>query len=681
MKNIIALDCETTIEAKQKLRVITVKEFGKDSEILYRYDLHGDNISPEVVEYLKDKTIIAHNAWFDVGVLNAHGITVAGCWCTFMAEMIISDGAKMVNLADLVQLYKGIEVKKDEQKSDWGQALTDEQIAYCHEDVRHLEDIYKEQLAYITLTGQLPHTLLMNSVINAWAVDLYYGFPVDEKELTNIGNKCVAAYRKIIDKLISRVDVKLFLKGTYSVKAIKEALSPHTAILVDISKKNVLETMLAAGHLDDALKQLILENPLGNDLLLQVSSASFAKKLAVSYGLDFEKHDEATMTKYVDDYPDCDFSQVMALVLESRGIMKVFGTYSKLPEDQTYTDSDGLVRLKLKNSYTVSSRIGLVPLSVMPKSDDPSDFKYYLRDCYIPPKGYKTLSMDFAALEDVVSGVIFNDHTKLRSVDEGFDLHLLFASKLFKTFTYDDPSQTAELKKKYKAFRELVKAINHARNYGAGEKKLESMINAALQSEGIDMHITGQELIEAWSETFPGVAAAQQKINDEVSHYVQKAYEMFNYSRDDVKLMKEFTRDVESPASKLRKSVLADSRLNVFVGSVLGMRRDFIAHKWYYGIPLGSKKARVTDAVNYIIQTSSTQAMWLSLLMIKKHFPSIIIGAEIHDSLIMFVPENGIGDMSLEDIKESVAKLMGLSGYMLFGRHLKATGDYFVKGF
>lgn len=679
MSKLISLDVETTLDVCQKLRVITICKSGGEPEIVYRYDIHGEVVPESVVQLLADSACIIHNAFFDCGVLTAHGIKLGSIWCTFLAEMFISDQAPMVSLKDLVDKYQGVKMDKDQQKTDWSQSLTEDQILYCYEDVRYLEEVWREQYAYLRVTNQLPHVQMMNEIINVWAGDLYYGVPVDEKKLADIYNQCLEEYRGVVQKLVETVNPKCFVGSTLTGKMLLEELQPYSAEQLPIKKMELL-ALLESGGLDDPIRELVKNRPF-SPLLIDSSSPSFAKKLAGSLGLE----KDASWTKdSVADFtlrnPEHEFTRCMELVMKAREVMKVASTYAQLPEGRHYVDTDGLTRIKFKNSFTVSGRIGLVPWAVMPKSEDEDDPKSKLRDCYIPPKGYTILSADFSALEDCVSGILYNDATKLKAVYDGFDLHLMFAAKLFGTFTYDDPKQTAELKKKYKAFRQAVKGINFARGYGAGGAKLEMLMKKTFTEQGIDCDISGEELIQAWSDTFPGIAEAQEFINEKTAGLVQEAYNKFNYDRNTRKLMTEWSRDDAHPANIERKRVLADSRQVIHAGSVLGLRRLFPTHKYFSGVPLGGKKARVTDVVNFIIQTSATSAMWLSLLMIKKLFPSIIIAAEIHDSLIMYVPEQGLPGITLEEIKESVDKLMGVSGYLLFGKFLKVDSHYCDKG-
>jgi len=677
---LISLDVETTLDVCQKLRVITICKSGGEPEIVYRYDSHGDTVPPEVVKLLNESACIMHNAMFDVGVLAAHGITLGSVWCTFHAELVISSQAQKIGLLELVKKYCKIDMVKDEQRSDWGQELTENQISYCYEDVRYLEQIFRIQHKYLTETEQLPYVSMMNEVIKVWAVDQYYGFPRDLKVLEDIKAKCNEDKQIYFEELMGIVKPTYFLSSNYSIKGVMELLRPFasTDILPDKIGKEALAELFESGVLDAALKEAILFNP-DHKVLTGMSSGSFAKKCAIGLGVELKSHGEASVTDFKDRFPNHPFSRIIEILLKMRKIDKILSTYAELKPERTYVDNDGMTRTKFKQDFTVTGRWGLDPIARIPRKGS-NEYGDTLRDSFLPPKGYTILASDFKSLEDHVAGIIFNDESKLKAVNEGFDLHLMFAQKLFKCFDYNSPDQTDELKKKFKSFRTAVKSINFAAGYGARAKKLDGMIQAAFEKEGIDMEKSGEEFLEAWGETFPAVKEAQDFINERVTKSIKDTYNSFNYAKPERQLMNTWTFDRESPAYKLRTKVLMDSRLCITVGSVLGLKNIIPAHKTFAGLTLNGRGVDSNNIFNHIIQSSATHAMWLSLLMVKKLFPSIIIGAEIHDSLILFVPEKGIGDLTLEDIKTSIAKIMGLAGYILFGAKLGADPEILSRG-
>lgn len=107
---------------------------------------------------------VAHNAVFDLGWLQEHGIyplplveekdskakTLGGnIRCTLLASRLVSNGNRdssnrnlKHSLAHIVSRYLGKEISKEHQKSDWGaKELSEEQIEYAVTDVEVLADL------------------------------------------------------------------------------------------------------------------------------------------------------------------------------------------------------------------------------------------------------------------------------------------------------------------------------------------------------------------------------------------------------------------------------------------------------------------------------------------------------------------------------------------------------------
>ncbi len=686
----IALDCESTIEAKQQLRVITIQEDGKQPEVVYRYDLHGASVPESVISLIEESRIIAHNSWFDVGVLGAYGIRPKAVWCTMTAEMAIRTNKSVPNLADIVDKYIGIVLEKDEQKSDWSQELTDKQVEYCHNDVKYLLKIYNTQKKYLEHTGAITHVELKNTLIREWSTDLYYGAAVNVDKLTEIGRLARNQYRAGISELIEHLPPILFFKSTVTCKGFKAEMSPYSAKVVEMkSSKVLMNEFFNDTENQELLIEYIVSNPF-SDILVDVAQAAFAKKVGVHLNVNcksFAKN-SPDMNQYLMANPTSPFADVMELLMKLRKASKLISTYTTVSPDKSYQDRDGITRLKLKNTYTVSGRIGLYPLSVMPKPDEDDEDKRLhnmLRDAFITPKGYVSIALDYSSVEDIVAGIMWNDEAKLKIVEQGYDQYLMLAAKMCGIFEYTDPAQTKDLKKKYAGLRQGFKPVALGRNYCASAKKLESEARRAFEKAGIEFKWTGEQLNESWEATYVGIATAQKNMNSFLVNTLTETLDSYDYDRWESRLVREFNLDKFSNSSKLRSDVFRDSGLMVCSHSVLGLRRDWIAHRDYSTFSLGSKKARITDISNYTIQSTSGEALWLAIILIKILFPSLVVPFAIHDSIIAYCPEGGIktdkGIITVEQVKKSLQSLMAVAGWMLVGRGLKADGDVVTQGF
>jgi DNA polymerase I-like protein with 3'-5' exonuclease and polymerase domains len=113
-------------------------------------DLFAGPIPPDVVDLLKTKIWIAHNAKFEVRFLAKHldGFIPAKVFCTQTAARLLSNGGPKNTRNDLkatAARYLGVTLKKGLGTSWWGaQSLSAEQIQYAIEDVIHLFALAKK---------------------------------------------------------------------------------------------------------------------------------------------------------------------------------------------------------------------------------------------------------------------------------------------------------------------------------------------------------------------------------------------------------------------------------------------------------------------------------------------------------------------------------------------------------
>jgi len=81
-----------------------------------------------------------HFARFDVAVLRQYlGVVTQPVYCTKVASKLVRTFTDRHGLKDLCKELLGVELKKEQQSSDWGAAeLHQEQLRYAASDVLHL---------------------------------------------------------------------------------------------------------------------------------------------------------------------------------------------------------------------------------------------------------------------------------------------------------------------------------------------------------------------------------------------------------------------------------------------------------------------------------------------------------------------------------------------------------------
>jgi ribonuclease D len=98
--------------------------------------------APNLKRLLGDPAVckLFHFARFDIAALkHALGVTTQPIYCTKTASRLVRTFTDRHGLKDLCKELLSIELKKEQQSSDWGAAeLTQEQLRYAAADVLHL---------------------------------------------------------------------------------------------------------------------------------------------------------------------------------------------------------------------------------------------------------------------------------------------------------------------------------------------------------------------------------------------------------------------------------------------------------------------------------------------------------------------------------------------------------------
>ncbi|MDP4824008.1 MAG: ribonuclease H-like domain-containing protein [Aestuariivirgaceae bacterium] len=142
---VVAIDTETMglKPARDKLCLVQLSSGDGNAHLVQidRETFHAPNLKA----LLEDPAVtkIFHYARFDVAVLKHHlGAHVAPIYCTKIASRLVRTYTDRHGLKDLVRELLGIEMSKQQQSSDWGQAmLSDAQKQYAALDVLYLHEI------------------------------------------------------------------------------------------------------------------------------------------------------------------------------------------------------------------------------------------------------------------------------------------------------------------------------------------------------------------------------------------------------------------------------------------------------------------------------------------------------------------------------------------------------------
>jgi len=98
--------------------------------------------APNLKRLLLDQRItkLFHFARFDIAIIQRYlGVMPQPLYCTKIASRLVRTFTDRHGLRDLCKDLLGIDLKKEQQSSDWGAAsLSDEQLRYAASDVLHL---------------------------------------------------------------------------------------------------------------------------------------------------------------------------------------------------------------------------------------------------------------------------------------------------------------------------------------------------------------------------------------------------------------------------------------------------------------------------------------------------------------------------------------------------------------
>jgi DNA polymerase-1 len=162
----IALDTETTgLDPRaDRARLLTLAvdfqppRYCCQNNQPYILDAFAHDLSP-LFKALAGKTIIAHNAAFDLGFLARMGFTPSGpVQDTYILSQLLHAGTPTKKgfhgLDSCLERELGVKLDKAEQKSDWSAPeLSEAQLSYAAGDVQHLPALYDSLKAKIKAAG------------------------------------------------------------------------------------------------------------------------------------------------------------------------------------------------------------------------------------------------------------------------------------------------------------------------------------------------------------------------------------------------------------------------------------------------------------------------------------------------------------------------------------------------
>jgi DNA polymerase-1 len=152
---VIAVDTETTglDPLKDRIRLVQIAAANQPVIIIDLFKVAKETLAP-LRELLQGTPIkVLQNAKFDLKFLQQAGLPIAGkLFDTMIAAQLLDAGVRShgYNLAELVKVYLGEELSKEQQRSDWSNpSLSSEQLEYAARDAAillRLREVMKPKL-------------------------------------------------------------------------------------------------------------------------------------------------------------------------------------------------------------------------------------------------------------------------------------------------------------------------------------------------------------------------------------------------------------------------------------------------------------------------------------------------------------------------------------------------------
>ena len=406
---------------------------------------------------------LAHNAVFDIGWLQEHDIHLSGfVRCSMIASRLLTNGIPQTKhgLDALAKRQLGIDVSKEQQKSNWGaDILSKEQLAYAAKDIEvllELDQVLDQKLrnaqltrAYVLECRALPAMAQMWRTGLPWNKEELHQCRIDyEDDIKELGNEFI---RELDNDLPPGKKLPRDEDGTFNLRA-KDSGSKRLG-----TKKYAGFNIKSSKQLLEKLEIILGYTPVNND-----GKPSVAK----------------------DALKNCaaDSPTIQTLMTWKRREKR----RQMIESIQDKMSDDGFVRASYMQLGADTGRMS----SIKPNNQQiPRDSEF--RQCVQAPEGWKIVDADFSQMELRLAAALAKDKNMTAAFQRGEDLH----------------DYTAE---QMGCDRQIAKSANFGLLYGAGAEGLRKYAG----SSGVIM--SPEEAIrirDNWLNTYSGIRDWQRKMN------------------------------------------------------------------------------------------------------------------------------------------------------------------------
>ena len=463
----IAFDTETLqLQPEEgKLRLIQLGSFSSRTIVVIDcFELERSDWN-----YLEDffsntkRYWLAHNAVFDIGWLQEHGIHLNGyVRCSMIASRLLTNGIPQTKhgLDALAKRQLDMDISKEQQKSDWGaDTLSKDQLIYAAKDIEvllELDQVLEQKLrnaklhrAYTLECRALP------AMAQMWRV----GLPWNREELDQCRIDYEHDIKELGDEFIRELDNDLPLgkklprneDGSFNLRA-KDQGSIRLG-----TKKYAGFNIKSSKQLLEKLELILGYTPVNND-----GKPSVAKDALKNCAADSPT-----------------IQTLMTWKRREKRRQMVESIQDKMSDD-------GFVRASYMQLGADTGRMS----SIKPNNQQiPRDSEF--RQCVQAPQGWKIVDADFSQMELRLAAALAKDKNMTSAFQRGEDLH----------------DYTAE---QMGCDRQIAKSANFGLLYGAGAEGLRKYAG----SSGVIMSSEeAMQIRDNWLTTYSGIKSWQKEMN------------------------------------------------------------------------------------------------------------------------------------------------------------------------
>lgn len=323
--------------------------------------------------------VLVSNCSFDLKMLMRYGMdaTKLKAFCTMVGIQVVEagveDGYGRDKLDAVLERTLGITISKDEQKSDWGGDLTDQQLAYAANDVKYMFPL-RQLLMGVGKADDLITTLALEmSCVPAFASMMYKGINLNSELCNDIASELSVELQGLILDLNS-------ICNEYEIDRTDKFLN---------SPKQLLEAFYKMGLDPRDFKG----NPSTAKAALQQLTHPFAFKL-----------------------------------LEYKSLYKLMSAFLlKLPE--MVHPETGCIHTYLKQASTDTGRSAASQPNLMQIPANGVGSR--VRECFTAGPGEMMIVSDFDQIEIKTMGLLSRDPLLCKILKAGEDVHTATAREVF----------------------------------------------------------------------------------------------------------------------------------------------------------------------------------------------------------------------------------------------------------